>query len=338
MKISEIMAGGSYTPFARMGSENRQKHIQVVQYIMTLAASTDADISEWNIYEIFGTGRGNTLYLDRRNINQRFLTKLKEVESSSPQEVQGANLPDLAQLQAEVNDQLRRALLTNIENFKRQQQEMLRQAGQYYERFMQHVVGASSVEKNIMSLTKRNLDIAEQIRGIVEGNFWVFDRIESNRYLFFVTRNDIINSHINRNLGINIRVNLGKYEVKIDLQNPNIWVLPKSGNTRVRENIIHPHVADVICWGNAANTVGEKLSKFDFVSVMRLLANLLMDYNDENPYASLYSFQTQQCYSAADRIRSTGGSLQDAQNVFRNANLDDDVWQCYCERRQINRS
>jgi hypothetical protein len=333
MRLHEIVANGTYSIFSRMGDENRTKHLDVIRYIMQMAAATETDISEWNIMELFGTGRGNTMVQDRREINRRFLEKAREnVRSSEPQDVE---LPDLDQLQAEVDHRMREALANNILQIRNNQRAVLQQAQSYYNHYIQHLSSAFQLENQMSALTRRNMNVADQIRQIVAGGFWVYET-HANNIVTFHTRSEVVLTEVNRNLGINRRVNLGKFKAEIDLAAGQIWVDTKSNNTVVGDGIIHPHATtNSICWGNSSNTVHQKLLAYDFVGVMQLLANLLMDYNPDNPYASLYSFAEKQAFDNATRLRGNGASLDDIKVIFQNAGLEDISFTRYCERNGI---
>jgi hypothetical protein len=80
-------------------------------------------------------------------------------------------------------------------------------------------------------------------------------------------------------------ITVGKFRIKIDLQNHTIRA--RNLNRRYL-TYDHPHISDEsICFGNIQNDVSKLLANYQVFEVMKLLKNLLYFYNGSTAYTAL---------------------------------------------------
>lgn len=291
MNIKEVIDRGRYSIFSKMGDENRNKHIMIVNYIEQIASASSIDIGEWDLFEIFGANRGNNLITDKREINRRFFAKFREEKNSQPEE----ELTFEAAIQERLNDIARNVVGRQIQDLAIRKDMLMNVARRLSNQMNEKLTSAFALSQQINALSRRQPDIGAQIATIVAEGFWKYEGINEHNMLTMTTVGDVVCHHINKFAGIDIRVNLGKFRANLNLNN---MTMSASAVDWGEDNIYrraglpcHPHVSNNICWGRSANSVHSMLAACELVDVFRIFANLLCDYCDENPYASICSYQ-----------------------------------------------
>lgn len=86
-------------------------------------------------------------------------------------------------------------------------------------------------------------------------------------------------------------VNLGKFQVQYDISSSSLRIIPYDNNIYVN-GFFHPHVHESgdICWGSHSSIANTLATSLEIAELMQLVANLLVDYNPENPYMPLEVF------------------------------------------------
>jgi hypothetical protein len=286
MNLREVIRSG-YKVFNRMGEDKRKAHILAIQYIELLANQTNTRMEPWDIAEVFGTGKGSELITDKTEINKKFFAKIEEIKSKTPAEAFALETRIMEQM-----DALTRASTDReIAGHKRSRDAAIQNATRQFTAGQQYLEQANGFEKQIMALERRESTIPGQISQIVQESFWEFFQLNGPN-LDLITRNDVILTHKNSAADVDLRVNFGKFKTTVNLQNMTINVFTHEGNLNL-DSFYHPHVYTNgnICWGTAASTVAGKLPKGEIADVLRLLASVLTNYNDGNPYRALAQFQ-----------------------------------------------
>lgn len=285
MKLTQLVAD-NFAAFSRMNPENREICISSVHYISNLANTNGVDISDWDIVELFGTGQGKLIRRDRREINKIFMTNMKTPKK--PRQPKVASLDHL-------NDSLNGLISSSSDEregvLTDRYLEYRDEAKNLYEEYLRQLRQAASIRRK-MDHKKGAIDFVGQIKQIVDDSFWSYHKFQDGA-LIFRTRDDIIVREVNKKANINLEVNLGKMEARFDVANCEMSVHKFENNVfdPYDHQLIHPHACDEVCWGSAAETAEEMSLALDLVNLMRLLANLLMDYCPDNPFATLHSFK-----------------------------------------------
>lgn len=290
MNLKEAIDCGRYTVFSKMGDENRNKHITIVNYIDQLASAASMDISSWNIFEIFGAGRGNNLITNRREINRLFFAKFRQEKAKQP--VNELTLD--AQVQKHLNDKAQELVTRQVQELAVRKDGDLRAARRLATQMDEKLASAFRLDQQVRALSNRLPDIGAQLQTIAAEGFWKYEQMQGGM-LTLVTAGDVICNHINKSAGIDVRVNLGKFRAKLNLDNMNLRAescVPRDENIFMKAGLpCHPHISSSICWGRSQSTVLDMLASCELVGAFRILANLLNDYDDEAPYASLSQYK-----------------------------------------------
>lgn len=288
MNIKEVVDSGRYKIFSRMGEENREKQIMIVNYIEQLASSTGINIDDWNIMEVFGTGTGNSLVTDKRAINRILFNKFKDRSVEEKPAGAGTVAPEAQQainnLAETILNERKRELSDRLAN-------CLGSTEERYRRYLRALSDAVKINMELAAMsTGTGPDISKEIETICATDFWNFEKATGNK-ITFVTAQDVVNTHKRPSAGLDISVNLGKFRATYDVECGNIRVEPAGNNIWHRE-YTHPHISaeGSICWGNAGSTANNMLAAFKIADAFNLLASLLVTYSHENPYADLGSF------------------------------------------------
>ena len=314
MNLKELVDCGRYTKFMRMGEEKRTKHIEIANFIDQLSGASGINIDNWDVYEIFGKGVGNELILDKREINRRFFAKFREMQNS----VEPERFTLEANVQAIINDSARRRLTNAISRLHDNKSDALRKANRHMNEANDYVADAFMYDQEARAMANRPVDVGSQIATIIAEGFWRYAGLRGSE-LTLKTRENVRCHHVNRNAGVDIQVNLGNYLVIVNLERMMLKARHVYGSSiRWQDYNLapHPHVSrdGNICWGNSSDTVNHMLTSGELVEVLRLLANLLCDYHDENPYTPLASYKAL-VDSEAERIRSEQEAQMQAESA-----------------------
>lgn len=286
MNLREIIRSG-YKVFNRMSEDKRKAHILAVQYIETLANSTNTKMEPWDLSVIFGTGKGNELVTDKIEINKRFFSKVEELKTNTPAHVFSLE----TRIQGQI-DNLTRAHNERATNeIKRSRDQQIRSASDFGVRMNAAMEEARRLELNLMAIEGRQSTISGQISRLIQEPYWEFHEL-NGALLYLVTKNDLILTQKNTAANLDLRVNVGKFKLEINLNALQLRVLAHSDNLNVN-NYYHPHVTPQgsICWGTAAGVITQKLPKGELYDSVKLLEGVLSNYNDGNPYVHLADFQ-----------------------------------------------
>jgi len=296
MNLREVVRSG-YKIFSRMNEEKRKAHILGIQYIEFLANQNNTKMEPWDLLEVFGTGKGNELVTDKTEINKRFFAKLEDIKNKTPAAAFAIESRIMEQMDALTRSNLDR----EINTLKRERDNHISNATRNFTAGHRELEAAHAVDVRIMALERRESTVPNQIAQIVQENFWEFHALNGPN-LDLVTKNDLILTHKNPAAGVDLRVNFGKFKVSINLQNFSLKVLKHEGNLDLG-NFYHPHVYTngEVCWGTASGTVSQKLPKGELKDVLSLLASVLANYNDGNPYRHLAEFQEHAKHDAPPR-------------------------------------
>ena len=286
MNLRETIRSG-YKVFSRMAEDKRKSHILAVQYVETLANQTNTKMEPWDLLAVFGTGKGNELVTDKNEINKRFFSQLEELKNKTPAAVFALE----ARLQTQI-DNLTRAHNDRAANeIKRQRDQQIRSATDFANRMNTAMTEAHKYEQSLMAIERRESTITQQISRLVQESYWEFHEL-NGALLNLLTKNEIILTQKNPAANLDLRVNMGRFKLEINLNALSLRVLKHTDNLDIR-NYYHPHVTPdgSICWGTASGLITTKLPKGEIYDSIKLLEGVLSNYNDGNPYVHLADFQ-----------------------------------------------
>jgi len=280
--------------FSRQSAETKASNLAILNYIKHLGDTSSVNIAAWDIESLFSdkTNKKQSLELikNRNEINKIFFTEVERTRSdnssaiSNIEKILTKNFDTI--LTKRKNDKKRR-----FENEIQSKQEDLNTYIQYTANKTAEIV---RLRTEILSLDNINASdkIVSDLKEILSGNFYEFIEI-ANDCIVFKTKNDIVNTLIKPSAGLNIKVNLGKFKISINLMSLSIKIYGYENNVMARDTFVHPHVSrdGNVCWGNVSEQAANYLTSLDLKNTLLLLATLLVTYNENNPYAPLYEFE-----------------------------------------------
>lgn len=286
MNLREIMADG-YKVFSKMGDASRLKNIDAVQYIDILSNTTGIDITEWDLHEVFAK-RGNEFNADRNFINKTFFEHQAKLLS---ERVAAAPLTIPEEVQQRVNDYSSKTAAKQLQQISAQREQALNQAQQVYQQFETHMREAYQCAVDMDRHARDGgINIGGQLTQLQTDGFWI-NPVLDGKFLFMLTGQSVVNIYRNSGAGLDVRVDFGKMAARIDLESMNLIVIPFDNNIVAREHY-HPHInrTGAVCWGTGQDAAIRSLARGDVLTAMRLLATILVNYNDGNPYVPLQTF------------------------------------------------
>lgn len=276
----------NFAVFDKMGAEKRKAQIQTVQYIEMLSVTTNTRTRDWDIKEIFGLGEGNELVTAKNEINKRFFEQVAKVKGSTPSEV----IDIEPKIQARIDEITKESSRRAMASLQRDADACYANISDYHRRIHDLSVKAFQKKLAIDAMKGKSLGLSSQVVEISKSSFWKFHSFADDR-VKFVTRNDVVLKQVNKMAGVDIQVNMGKFVASVDMHSLFIVVLMHENNL-VRDSFFHPHVhrSGEVCWGDGVTAVDRLTREANLVGLMDLLASNLTNYNDKNPYVSLYHF------------------------------------------------
>lgn len=294
LTFAEI-ARKKYRSFDRMAEEKAKAHVEVVKYIEGIARTAGVDIHLWDVREIFGTGTGNELEMDRNKVNQMFFENMERL-SAAPVTVEEAPRPLLSEAQISAIMEAENKLIQGqIATYTTTRDQRLMQAGEHYRNYEAHIKSAAEADLSRRRLMGERNTLVAQIREADAGGFWEFTGMDGTAGpIKFKTRRNIELEYKNPAIGVDIRVNMGKFQVAYIVHEARFRVTPIENNINV-EGFCHPHInsSGEICWGTAEGNARNGIAKGMIVEPLALLAAVISGYNPGSPYRDLVRFHEQ---------------------------------------------
>lgn len=278
-----------YKLFSRF-TEDRQKAFQeAIDYIEMLSQSTGIRCDDWDLIKVFGTGDGNEIVVQSRDINKRFFAEFERMKTAVPFEARLIDpliMKNIEKISDEFLKRQRAAHETRLADY-------IRNADSHAREMNKAVALAAEERLKIQAITRGN-DIeafSKQLDRIQTQGFWQFLDFKDNRFIRFVTREPVILTKKNPAANIDISVNMGKYKGIYDLHQPRLYIDTHENNLTVAGRI---HVwgggNDILCYGNAQDKVNRACASFDICNAYEILQALITNGHDGNPHVPIEEF------------------------------------------------
>lgn len=172
----------------------------------------------------------------------------------------------------------------------------------------------------IASLEQSSDDIATKFLDKIFGDsFWRFLSFSNNR-ISFETREVVSIRNLDKNNGVDYVVVFGKFIVVYDTVDGSLLVYPSDleNNLNIRKSYYHPHIFEnKMCFGNASDTVSRALKELNLYTVFDVIKRILITYNPESPYKTLFNFKQEQ-----DRLNELGLNKTRLENIIKDFDPD----------------
>lgn len=285
----KMLMDNNFSQFNHLTTRRKANQIEKIRLIDRVARSLELEITELDLKRIFPHHDDGSIAASPREVN-RILANF-----------------EIADYNEELAEELENFELTSrqIGAVNRAASTIRNRAGRDLENERTSVLTQlNNANRQVLNLSSRALNLRRQIentngtygdsyvdhikRIIATGN-WLLDSIGATD-IIFTTRNDIINTFTNRRADIDLRVNLGKFKLKIGYENLTAQLINFQGNIDA-DGYSHPHYSGGgACLGNLGELYMEAQTQGDLFTIVDLNHKLLTNYNDANPYVALADF------------------------------------------------
>jgi len=278
--------------------------LRAKQYIEQLAAMVNQSdtIKTWDLDSIFSVM--GDWPSDRNEINRIFFETLNK----GP-----AVLIDVAPMippsaTQSIKDSLPVMLKHRTDELKQMVSRRRNQIVAYFDAAESELEGLTRARRELDALNgSPPKDPSPQFEAVIRSGLYKFESWSQNDTSITLSNaSPFILSETIKKSGVDMRVNLGFFKVKINLRSNRLTVSPLKENVCVN-SYYHPHISasNQVCWGNAAQTSVDLMTEGRYEEMLNLLISALTNYNPGNPYIGLYEF-----VRASGQIQPDGKPVQ----------------------------
>lgn len=301
----------------------KKEQIKKLNYIEQIAYQLEKNLTDVNLFDIFENKDG-IITADETQINTNLINFNREEYFGKPDPIQ-----EIKKLNA---DQLKIINTVYLERMKRIKCQKEGEISSFISKALSaqrkcntHMANASKIRQELKLITLESTEpLVNSINEVLKdtrfslGNF--SGNTERNDSIEFLINDDIICTHKNSRADIDLRVNLGLFAIQVKFDDGiNIRVIKKGNNidchSRDYGNIYHPHLGNdgEICLGNMSDLFMEAIQDFNLYKLCDITYNILMNYNDGNPFVSLINFAqtSQQIQPNGEKLELISSSNRD---------------------------
>lgn len=177
--------------------------------------------------------------------------------------------------------------------------------------------------------SRPQIDLVGKVKEALETGLFTIVSVGSDK-ITFRTR-DIICSFIDKDIGMDLRVPMGKYRVVLFYRELSVRILQEA-NTIDSNGYYHPHVDNIgiPCFGNIKSAINKMRTEYNIKGILLGVQQLLSNYNPESPYEKLLAFDVKarpDMYANKNRVwRETGDFIR-----INAGEIDSDNYVCMYE-------
>lgn len=137
--------------------------------------------------------------------------------------------------------------------------------------------------------SRPSIDVVGKVKEALATGLFTIASVGSDK-ITFKTR-DIICSFIDKDIGMDLRVPMGKYKVVLFYRDLSVRILQEANNID-SNGYYHPHVdgSGLPCFGNIKNAINQMRTEYNIKGILLGVQQLLSNYNPESPYEKLLAF------------------------------------------------
>lgn len=287
------MYDGSFSLYDSLTKAQKQKAIATIKHIEKTGREFGLPILDMDLTQYFTVSEKNVI----TETNKGIWNILFDLDPATVK--QGTTIATLDE------DKVEKALKA-LEQFVSQETKALEKKNADIEKTISSKYNEISrcyndIQLNLAKLDQFKVSVADRARKALEDSLssgdWNLEAIKGNK-MIFTTATNIVLTHSNPSANIDLRVDMGKYGVEIDITNLDVRVV-KFENNRTFESKIHPHVDSDghFCWGNTQDMYNEARKTFNLPVILNIVFQMLNSYTQGvyggvtyRPYASLDKF------------------------------------------------
>lgn len=266
--------------------------IKKVSYIEKIAHQLEKNLTDVNLFDIL-KNNNNIILATNKEINEALINFDREKYFGKPKEIH-----DIKELNDDQKALIEKSFLDRLKQNKgrieRDLNTRFRQAREYLDHHNRYMRDAKGFKDQLdMLKVGDSSPLIDSINKVLaDDRFTMKEMTGSNNFIDFIIKDNVILTHKNEKAGLDLRVDFGKYVVRIIFDNGiSMKVLCFEDNVQ-NDGFYHPHVNDdgIVCLGNVAELFNEALMVGDIFKMVDITRSVLVNYNNEGPYISLAEF------------------------------------------------
>lgn len=286
------------------GFELDQKNDQIrkINYIETITNALEKDLKGVNLFELF-KNENNLITATDTEINEALLQfdRTNFNINIEPIVINELSVDDIKKL-ADIYKSRFTEQKGRLEGYITSR---TRDASSYLSRYHTSMREASDYRNQLENLViQDSTNLVASVNEIIhDPRFEFLGFIGNNDILRFKLREDVICTHKNRHAGIDMRLNFGKFEFRLNVNNGYELRILRLENNIDRGSYYHPHINSEgqICLGNMTELFEDARSQGNLLQMMEVGYQVITNYNPDSPYVSLADF-----VEVSDQIQPTG--------------------------------
>lgn len=248
---------------------------ELKSYLRFLCRDTGADISHWNLTEMFHSN--GEWITSKQDINKIFFSRVTvtnvEITPTLRDKIERAKLGMTARLR----DKIQRNISTAESD-----------AEIYFTRYSNKLREITDFKREIDALNNFKLDTGTMINKIHEQGFWkLIDIIDNKKFIFRTTQNLVVH---HKSRMVNVIAHFGMFQAEFDFSNSELKVRPFADNFQPQgTSVYHPHIhySGDVCFGEARSDAQKFRVEGKLDDLMHLIRLILTQYNPASPYADI---------------------------------------------------
>lgn len=273
----------------------KKDQIKTISYIETIAKELEINLVDVNLFDIL---KNNEIIItaDNAEINKALLSFDREKYFGTTEEVE---IVELNEEQIKNIDVAYSTVLTR--KIKARQDEANSNVRSAMDRLRQHkdyMKRAYDLREESKTLQVSDYScIVEDLKKIANDKRFELLSVSDTGMVNILIKEEIINTYKNSRAGIDLRVNLGMFKIKVNLVSGLDFTVEMHRNNVECSNgefsgIYHPHLnnSGEICLGNMQELFDENRKDSNIFGMIDVAYSVLTTYNEDNPYISLAEF------------------------------------------------
>jgi len=289
---------------SNMSAEQKAENLKTLQYIKTIANSSNTDISNWDILKIFMQPDGAKLISDKQKLNKLFFEYLPKAKEEFKQVAQEENETTELNTASLLGVFKGNATRIRAELVRKKESDVYscksRMEG-YWQNYLvqQRSFVEMTQELNLLKVKEEDLSsynkVIDGIKKVISDGLFINPVFEDG-CLYLNTKSNIILRHVNKQANLDVLLDIGQLAVKINTKESfNFSVIPYKNNIVGNSGYYHPHIRSDsgICWGEAQNLASQQVANLELDKALRLLHALLNSYNPASPYTVIQTLRAE---------------------------------------------
>jgi len=305
----------NFSIFADLTEVKRKNQIKKVSYLEEMARLLEVKLDDIDLRKVLKFS-GNEIQNTQTDIN-KILAEFKREDfvEEVTEELSETNVKKIDEL-------LKSRLGSGLRDLERTLESKKRDYTRFSEAVNKALFEISSATEKIRQAKDADYsEYQEMITKILEDKRFKLKSVNDDSIDFYIDE-DIINTYKNPRLDVDLRVNLGRFLLRVTVNGGFSVKGLGAENNIVVSSYIHPHIGSdgKICLGNMQDLMNEAASNNDLFSMLDVAYQVLTNYYHENPYRPLDEF------ASKSRQIQPNGQIFEGELPQDEEDYDDEEW------------